>query len=164
MSTLEKAKRNYKAWHQKDFDDVITESYAFPDKVFYAGRMEYMVYESDKWEDDGDFYFYEHDFDSRPSFYVPRRARSFLPSKYRFRRTPRLLCVDDILGDVPLTALAIVIEMLVDGSEGRQKFVFKEPPVLAGTPDNKTLVIFSDKGPLFVSGAKMRVTERGIVH
>ena len=76
-----------------------------------------------------------------------------------------MLCVRDIDGDVPLTMLAIVMEMVVKHSDGtRQKYVFPEPPVMAGTTNNRTLVIFSSKGPLFVSGGRMRITPRGIVH
>lgn len=164
MSLLEKAKANYKKWHQKDPKSVDDNSYDFPAKVFYCGAVEYMIYESDKWEDDGDFHWYEHDFDSSPPIYAPRSARILTPSKHRFRRTPRLLCVDDEMGEVPLTMLACVLEMVVKTPSKKQKFVFSEPPVMAGTPDNKTLVIFSDAGPLFISGGRMRITERGIVY
>lgn len=163
--SVEKASKNFQSWHQKDPSGVVEQTYDFPARVHYAGKMLYMVYESDKWEKDGDFYPYEHDFDSHPSFYVPRYATKLKPDLRRYRSGKRLLCVPDLTGDVPLTMLAIVAEMVIKQRDGkRQKFTFKELPVMAGTQDNKTLVIFSDEGPLFVSGGRMRITERGIVH
>lgn len=160
---LKRALENFKAWHDKDASKVHEQDYDFPSFVYSCARVVEMIYESDKWEDDGDMYPYIHDFESRPWLYAPEDFEVLDPSNTH-RSVRALLCVSNLDGPVPLTLLAVVNEITVEFSGGeRQRYYFKNPPILAGTTDNQTLVMFHDDGPLFINGGKMRITPRGIV-
>jgi hypothetical protein len=165
---LEKAEKNYEKWHDKEPDKVSEASFTFPKEVFEAGRIVQMLYESDKWEADGDMYPYVHDFDSKPPIYCAKTVGGLVPYGAS-RSTAALLCTRDLNGTVALAELAVVQEITVeiedeDGNVAKQRFAFKQAPLLAGTVDNKTLVLFHSTGPLFINGGRMRITERGIVY
>lgn len=161
---LEKARANFKAWHDKHPTETVEEQYTFPDYVYRCGRIVEMIYESDKWEEDGDMYPYIHEFESKPPVFCLEESEVFEPADAP-RSVRDLLCVRDLDGDVPLTMLAFVSEVTLEFSGGeKQRFHFKNTPVMAGTLDNRTLVVFHDKGPIFISGGAMRITPRGIVN
>ncbi len=157
---LSKAEQVWTMWHQKDEPRQLVEAeWDFPDFVFHAGQADTIVYSSDKWEDDGDFHDYVHDFDSRPSVYA-------YAGDGNERSVARLLGVRDLSGDMPLTVLAIVKEFIYTPlGHPRQCVRFADPPLLCTTNDKKTLVILSEeRGAIFVRGGTMHVTERGIVN
>lgn len=150
--------KNYRMWHQKDPDRIVTRSYTFPKTVCVMGVATDICYASDKWEADGDFFDYTHCFDSRPFLY-------HVDGVGRSKDVCRLLGVRSLNGDIPLTALAHVKSLSIDVDKlGARELDFgSEKPLMACTPDKKTLVIFAVAGPFFVTGKEMRVTERGIV-
>lgn len=167
MSKLNRAHRNYAMWHQKNPSEVLTPKYEFYKEAFKIGRIEQLWYSSDKWEDDGDFKTYYHDFDSKPPIYVAECSPLITPANESLptAKTSRLLGVSNVDGTVPLTLLSYAIELTINYGKHKKRFKFRsEQPPVCGTPDNKTLVILSRDGPIFVRGGKMCITARGIVN
>lgn len=148
----------YKMWHQKEPDRVDEHSYQFPEQVRCMGRAVEILYESDKWEDDGEMYDYVHRFDSRPFLYGVEGAGEV-------KSVCKLLRIDDINGRISMATLAGVLQLMWEDDEGNphQKVFDSHKPLMTCTNDRKTIVIFTARGPLFVNGEAMTVTERGIV-
>jgi hypothetical protein len=166
----------YEMWHQKHPRNVIPKTYEFnpprrdapranpghegPGVMTAVGRAAEILYSSDKWEKNGDFWPYEHDFDSRPTVYANW-------GEGRGVQTTSLLQVRDLNDEWEMPLLAFVKSITYDDADGeRRRLVFgKKGPVMTCSPDKKTLVILASRktGPIFVRGGKMVVTERGIV-
>ena len=153
-------------WHQKEPRELLTQPYELPEDVVGVGQAKRIYYSSDKWEEDGDFYTYYHDFDSHPTVYVPstwswaKHTEEDAPT-LDVVKTLNMRHVDD---EVMLPMLAKTLELVVEFDEGEDKSrKFKGATPLCCARDLKTLVIFSTDGPVIIRGGKMVVTERGIV-
>mgnify|MGYP003418004945 FL=1 len=154
------AARQVRWWHQKErgfgIGDV-EDTFNFPDTVVCLGRAEEIVYHSDKWEEDGDFFPYTHTFDSHPQVYG-------LGVGSREKTVASLLGVqrpNSSSWAMPL--LAFVDELTFDDGKKLRRVKFKGSPVMTCSPDKKTVVILSKSKPFFIRGGKMIVTPRGIV-
>lgn len=159
--TRRSAESIHEMWHQKHPWTAKHRSYEFDRNgtgcVSPVGRAVEILYTSDKWEKNGDFWPYEHDFDSRPTVYTywgPGQGT----------RVSSLLGVQDINSSWEMAILAYVksVTVDVDGEHHRMSFAGKGP-VMTCSSDLKTVVILAKGGPIFVRGGKMVVTERGIV-
>lgn len=153
----------WRMWHQKEPRELLQQKYELPKKVFAVGEADRIYYSSDKWEDDGDFYTYYHDFDSRPTVYVPRKTSWGKASSNPSLDIVETLEMEHLNDAVRLPMLAKTLELVVeiDGEKKSRKFRGETP--LCCTSDLKTLVIFASDGPIIIRGGKMVVTERGIV-
>lgn len=162
-----KAAKLYEMWHQKEPDGAHVLAYDFPEAVCSIGEAVSIVYHSDKWEADGKGYDYEHDFGSAPKIYAPSDCPLFVRSN-PVTDTSKIIRAD-IDGDVPLTLLAVVKELVFKDARGEDKrIVFSShSPLMCMTQDAKGLVIFTKLGgvdvPLFVRGGEMHVTSHGII-
>lgn len=169
---LQKAEDHFRLWHQKNPRQIFEIDYDFPEYVDCIGRADAILYASDKWERDGDFFDYIHDFSSLPFVYACEGAFD-LPPYGRPKSVKQLLRATDLDEEFALPILAGVRQLVVCpvNEEGprsnpaqKQYIDFRDPPMLCCSPDLKTLVIFSEeRGPIFVRGGQMVVTERGIV-
>jgi hypothetical protein len=172
---LRQAEDHFRLWHQKDPRELFEIDYDFPEHVYCVGRADAILYASDKWERDGDFFDYIHDFSSLPYVYACDGAFN-LPAHGR-KSVKQLLRATDLDGEFALPILAGVRQLVVcpldeegprnargNPSARKQYLDFEDPPLLCCSPDLKTLVIFSEeRGPIFIRGGQMVVTERGIV-
>lgn len=154
------AERHAKMWHQKERGWGVGDiklNFDFPDVVQRLGRAEEIVYHSDKWEKDYDFYPYTHTFDTHPFVYglgdgdaektVAQLLRVKNPNSSRW--------------SIPL--LAFVEQLTYDDGDRLRKVKFRRDTAMSCSRDRKTLIILSESKPLFVRGGRMVVTERGIV-
>ena len=169
-SSERSAETNFRMWHRKDPRRRITVKNAIDPKkhaeMASIGRALDIVYSSDKWEKDGTFYPYEHDFTSKPKVWVPV---STVPSSDeivgRHRKTAGFLGERNLTGAKAVAQLAFVEELLyldADGDETR--LIVGKKAIMACSPDRKTVLILASFGPVLISGGKMIVTSRGIVH
>lgn len=163
---LQRAASTYRMWHQKHPDRVDATDYHFPDRICPVGFADAIVYESDKWEADGDFYDYHHEFDSDPEVFMEGDVAPFAPS--RTVSTARLLRTPDVrdTSTTSMPLLATVKTLVIKPFDGGPKhnLNFRNPPPLCCTTDKKTLVILSETmGPIIISGGRMVITDRGIV-
>jgi len=155
----------WRMWHQKEPREVLDQEYELPSEVIPVGKAHKIFYSSDKWEEDGDFYTYYHDFDSHPTVYVSPTSSW---AKYAIQGKPldvadtlEMASLDD---QVRLPMLAKTLELIAivgDGEEKNRRF--RGHPPLCCTRDLRTIVVFAADGPVIVRGGKMVVTERGIV-
>lgn len=158
----------WRMWHQKEPREVVEATYDFPEEVVPVGKAQRILYSSDKWEEDGDFYTYYHDFDSHPTVYAPststwaKRANGSPRAKpLDVARTLKMKHVDD---ELQLPLLAKTLELIIVDNDGdKQSRKFRGETPLCCTADLKTLVILASDGPIIVRGGQMVVTERGIV-
>lgn len=157
----------WRMWHQKEPREIIPTSFKFPKKMVPVGKADRILYRSDKWEDDGDFYTYYHDFDSRPTVYTTDKSTL---AAIRENNTEGQIDVADFLGmehinaELSLPLLATTMELVVIGEDGKRRTKkFRPEPPLCCTADLKTLLILADDIPIIIRGGKMVVTERGIV-
>ncbi len=142
---------DYVMWHQKEPQESFRVDVNFPKIVRVLGVADCITYASDKWEDDGDFHDYVHEFDSGPLIY----SKEGQGDEFAI----------DVEGDRELPLLAYVKEliMLPVGGGAKKYLRFRSPPALCCTSDRKMLIIFTKKyGSLIVDGGKMHITERGI--
>jgi hypothetical protein len=153
---MDKAQKLFRMWHQKHPDEVVDMTFAFPPVVSCIGHAREIMYHSDKWEDDGDFYPYQHTFDSRPLAFLRDGA-----GKEKSTRT--LLGVQDLNGTWAMPLLAYVEALIVDDGQQEHTIRFSDYPVMTCSPDRQTVVILNRGMPVFVRGGEMTVTERGIV-
>lgn len=163
-SKLPQAEDSWRMWHQKEPREHHEVFYNFPTHVFRVGTAETITYRSDKWEDDGKFFDYVHEFDSHPEVFMLEDKRQNPHAKSV--SVQKLLGTRDLKGELALPILAHTKELIIspDDAEVDHCIRFSDGPLLCCTTDHLTLVIFSDKkGPIFIRGGKMKVTERGIV-
>lgn len=169
---LSKAEDHFRLWHQKEPRQIFEVDYDFPDYVHCVGRAEDILYASDKWEEDGNFFDYIHDFDSLPFVYACEGSFD-LPVKGQPKSVKKLLQAPSLDGEFSLPILAQVRELVIcpvaakgprTNPMNRRMLAFDQLPLLCCSPDLKTLIIFSEeRGPIFIRGGEMVVTERGIV-
>lgn len=168
-NSLEKLVENavdaYSMWHQKPHKKVKELSVEWPKTIHCFGRAEQIIYKSDKWEKDNDFYTYDHIFDSRPNVYCGPDSSFFQFAETKSRKLAPLLSVKDLEKDtIAAPYLAKTLEFTFCAHDGSYKRItFNNSPSLCCTVDKKTLIICSTDGFLFVHGGAMRVTSRGIV-
>lgn len=167
VAAAPKASKLYEMWHKKKPDGAHALSYTFPESVGCIGIARSILYHSDKWEEDGNGYDYEHDFESGPKVYAPSDSPYFVRGN-PVTDTSKIIRAD-INGDVPMPMLAVVREFVYEDLHGAKKeMVFTtHMPLLCMTHDAKGLVIFTSmhgtETPLFVRGGEMRVTGHGII-
>jgi len=171
---VKKASSAYSMWHQKHPKNVQEISVNWPKVVYCLGRAEEIIYRSDKWEKDNDFFTYQHFFDTRPYVYCAkdsifkdlllegsRKNPGKLPRK---RSVSRLLNVKDLDKDVVVAPnLATTEELTITANDGSVKQFNLQGPSLCCTLDMRTLIICMKDDLLFINGGAMKVTERGIV-
>lgn len=160
-----KAVLSYEMWHQKNPKELKEISVNWPKEVYACGRAEQIIYRSDKWEKDKDFYTYDHVFDTRPTVFCATESILSDTIQGGPRSVAKLLGVRDVNKDpVAAPALANTLELTVSFPDGSGKTLyFKNTPVLCCTSDLKTLIICAKNDIIFIRGGKMHVTERGIV-
>lgn len=157
----------WRMWHQKEPRELVEATYDFPEELQPVGKAKRILYSSDKWEEDGDFYTYFHDFDSHPTVYAPSRsawAKRANGARAKPLDVARALNVNHVDDPQQLPLLAKTLELIitdVDGKKQSRKFRGETP--LCCTSDLKTLVILASDGPIIIRGGQMVVTERGIV-
>lgn len=145
-------------WHQKPAREVLDiPDFTLPKRLTRLGIANRIVYDSDKWEDDGDFHLYQHEFVSKPEVFVADR--------YGEIDTRDFLDIDSLDGfELNWIVLAFVRELRVRIPEQRRKtnFVYGEPPIMACNPELDTVVVLHSE-LTFIRGGTMQITERGIV-
>jgi len=167
------AEKQYRMWHQKHPHEVNEKTIQFPVEVYCLGTACDILYASDKWEDDGNFYDYSHHFDTHPLVYCEK-------ADGKPKSVAKLLGVRDVEhGCLAMPELAEVKEFTFHDGKKEQRLGFGAThPLMSCSKDLKTLVIFASKsmgGPYFIRSDKTRsnpggstrtgmvVTERGIV-
>jgi hypothetical protein len=155
----------WRMWHQKEPRELIEKTYDFPDEVVPVGKADRILYSSDKWEEDGDFYTYYHDFESHPTVYMPSTAtwakkRENKGKPLNVARTLGIKHVDD---ELSLPLLAKTMELIIECNGEKKSRKFRGDTHLCCTSDMKTLVILASDGPIIIRGGSMVVTERGIL-
>lgn len=160
-----RAMSSYEMWHQKHPNEVKTIAIDWPEEVYQCGRAEQILYRSDKWEKDNDFFMYDHVFDTRPHVYCTKKSILAPFASSRRRSVRRFFNVRDLKRDpVTLPYLAKAVELTISLNDGTgQTLNLLSEPALCCTLDLKTLVICIKNDILFINGGKMHVTERGIV-
>jgi hypothetical protein len=160
------AAKIWRMWHQKEPREVIPTTYDFPKTAFNVGTANRILYSSDKWEDDGDFYTYFHDFESHPSIYTTSHS----PLAKGLRRNSDVIDVYEALSmerpdsQVTLPLLAMTMELKYIGPDGKKKsYKFKGKPPMCCAADLKTIVILAEEAPIIIQGGSMVITERGII-
>lgn len=157
----------WRMWHQKEPREIIPTSFKFPKKMVPVGKANRILYRSDKWEEDGDFYTYYHDFDSHPTVYTTEKsplAKGLRSNGEEKIDVADFLGMEHINAELSLPLLATTMELIITGEDGKKRTKkFRLEPPLCCTSDLKTLVILSDDIPIIIRGGKMVVTERGIV-
>lgn len=160
------AAKIWRMWHQKEPREVIPTTYDFPKTAFKVGTADRILYSSDKWEDDGDFYTYFHDFESHPSIYTTE----YSPLAKGAKRNSDVIDVYAALSmerrnsQVTLPLLAQTMELKYIGPDGKKKsYKFKGKPPMCCAADLKTLVILAEEAPIIIQGGSMVITERGII-
>lgn len=148
----------FEDFHEKEPRNYDVLKVVMPDTVFFDGVADDIVYRSGKWLPGNKKQDYIHKFDSFPPVF-------FEEGEGRARSVAGL--IGSLDQQIPLTLLGTCLEFRYrrDNKKGElvEWFFNKRAPKLLCTPDRKTLVILAEEGPIFVSGAKMRVEARGIV-
>jgi len=153
--TLKRAIQHYEMWHQKPHDQVKKMPLQLPKALRKVGIADEIVYHSDKWEQDGDFYPYEHHFTSRPTVYMGDARGS--SDTLRFFK---LQTLDDTIA-WPLLAFVEHLIVREPGKPRKTELRFKKHPIMC-CADKHTVVILHDQ-LIAIRGGSMVVTERGIV-
>jgi hypothetical protein len=157
----------WRMWHQKEPREMVETTYDFPEEVVPVGKAQRILYSSDKWEEDGDFYTYFHDFDSHPMVYAPSTSSWAKKRENRGSRpldVARTLKMEHVDDELQLPLLAKTLELIiVDGEGKKQSRKFRGQTPLCCTSDLKTLLVLASDGPIIIRGGQMVVTERGIV-
>ena len=164
---IDSAAKIWRMWHQKEPRKILSETYTFPKTAFEIGKADRILYSSDKWEDDGDFYTYYHDFDSHPEVYTT--ARSPLAEGLSRRNVdkidvPATLGMEDVNSRMAFPILAKTMELKFTDLEGKKHSKkIKGRPWLCCAHDSRTIVILAKEAPIIIAGGQMVITERGIV-
>ena len=103
--TLKEAERSWRMWHQKEPRETLETEVSFPKTVFSVGTARVITYLSDKWEDDGDFYDYVHDFDTDPEVFMTN-------GDGKTKSVSTLLGVRKLSGELAMPILASVKELI----------------------------------------------------
>lgn len=153
--SLRRAIKHYEMWHQKPHDRVEEMNLTLPPSMRKVGIADEIEYRSDKWEDDGKFYPYEHAFTSRPTVYMGDK-RAPLDT----RRFFSLQTLNDTLA-WPLLAFVETLSIREPGKPHKTVLRFGRDPIMC-CADERTVVILHDS-LIAIRGGSMVVTERGIV-
>ena len=162
--TVDLAADLYRMWHEKDPNKPTKKVMDFPEDMFAVGKATHIMYESDKWEEDGDFHRYIHKFTSLPTLYA--QDGGCLPSDvepYADKLTSKLLGVPELVGEYGFPILASVISLRWDDGHKARKITFKSyKPVMSCSVNQKTVAIFADE-LLLINGGTMVVAAPGIM-
>lgn len=162
--TVDLSQQLYRMWHEKMPQESFSEKVDIPPSMFAVGEATHIIYESDKWEDDGDYHRYIHKFTSRPTLYAQNGA--VLPDDvepFDEMESNRLLGVTRVAGKYGFPVLANVHQLTWDDGQCVRKLSFRSyQPVMSCSVDQQTLVIFADE-LLMVHGGSMVVSAPGII-
>lgn len=157
----------FREWHDKEPREFLRRNEPLLDheKFCCIGRGFSVLYESDKWEKDGEAYPYIHDFESRPGVWVVEEH--CLPEERIGKpvKTTTLLGLRTPKSALHVVQLAFAKELIVEGKDGRrfELDLGKNGSPMYSTLDKKALLIPTSNGPILVRGGKMVITSRGIV-
>jgi len=167
---VNKASSIFELWHSKDPRDHIRLDLSgtkqdFPDFMVAVGTAVSIIYSSDKWEKDKNFFSYVHDFDSGPKVYFPEGDVDPPEELGRPKKTTSFLGISSFKDPLVVAQLAFANELVYRDKEGSEVVLDfgKGKSQCLSSNDLKTLIILTPDGPLFIRGGKMRITERGIV-
>jgi len=163
--TSDLAHQLFQMWHEKTPQKLIEEDVDFPKEVFAVGQATHILYESDKWEEDGKFIRYIHKFTSLPTLFA--QGESVFPKDvepYDKVKTPKLMGVTKLDGEeygFPVLARVCALRW-TDGYKSR-KITFKSyKPIMSCSVNQRTVVIFADE-ILLINGGTMVVAAPGIM-
>lgn len=165
MST-KKAEDIYIGWHEKNPKKFETKKVSLLDEPYFCaiGHAVEITYKSDKWEEDGNWHLYVHDFTSRPKVYLPERHVSEDEQLGRPVKTKSLLGSKALKNQLQVAFLATAVEFTLKDKDGENlELKLGRGAKMYSTPDAKSLLILTKAGPVIVRGGEMRVTSRGIV-
>lgn len=164
------AAKLYEMWHQKEPDGAHVVQFEFPRTLVPIGPAERIIYRSDKWEDDGKEYTYEHDFDSQPMVYTAATGAPLSELACGREVATSTIIRGDVNGrfELPMLALVEAFTFRPEGQKPLRLYFSRETPLMCMTEDAKGLIVFAHIDgvacPLFVRGGRMHVTSHGIVH
>lgn len=168
---LEKAEGVFEMWHKKNPRSHIVKNLSgtkqdFEDYMVCVGHADEIIYDSDKWEKDKDFHSYIHDFSSHPKVYFPQSSdvdHNLIIG--RPKKTVSFLDIPSLKHPLVVAQIAFATELVFTNKNKEEVVVNlgKRKSPCFSTNDLKTVIILSPKGPIFISGNKMKVTKRGIV-
>lgn len=156
----------WRMWNQKEVRSVSPAEYDFPEVVVPVGKADRILYSADKWEEDGDFFTYYHDFDSHPFVYTEKGASMTkgISGKGKGIDVAQVFGVETVDDSWSVPVLAYALELIWTTPDGRKaKKKFKKDTIMSCAEDLKTLCILSEDAPVFIRGGSMVITERGIV-
>jgi len=156
-SSLSKAERIYRTFHQKDPRRVVQLNHRIPTKVGKAGELISVSYRTDKWHDDGHDVDYKHVDDPGVFVYEPWGAQSWLEEAKLPRRPPSENEGLALLGK----HLGYYIRRVGDGE------VLEATPrntYLFCAPDGKMLFVYHPKRGFLaiMAGGRLSVRAEGI--
>ena len=148
----------YKMWHQKPVKEVIEIAFVLPRRLTRMGQANRIVYESDKWEEDGEVYPYQHEFTSSPDTFIADPEGEI--------DTRDFLEMDDlddfVLNWIHLGCVA-ELRVKIPGQKKKRNIVFEDGPLMCRTAEKDTLIVLHHE-LMFVRGGTMVITDRGIVN
>lgn len=166
MTSVKKGEDIFREWHEKEPTGGVTKKVKLLDEPYFccvATAVE-ITYKSDKWEPDGKWHLYVHDFTSRPKVYLPQRHVEEDERIGRPVKTATLLGSRGKIKKLVVADLATAKELIVrDKDNNEMELKLGNNAKLYSTPDKKALLIITSTGPVIVRGGEMRVTSRGIV-
>jgi hypothetical protein len=162
----EHARKTWRMWHEKDSkheykrsEKTLSEEHFVP-----IGTAKEILYSSDKWERDGDFHDYVHDFESSPKVYIPASKVRDGEAVGAPKKTAAVLGARSNPKQLVVPELAKVKSLSYIDSEGELVEVrVGRGAIMCGSPDKKTVIILTKSGPILVRGGQMSITARGIV-
>ena len=167
---LNRAESVFELWHKKnprthETQDLTGTPQDFEPYVSCVGTAISIIYDSDKWEKDKDYYSYVHSFDSHPMVYC---NSSSVPPEDKIgkeRKTISFLDISSLDQSLSVAQLAFANELRFKDKEGEEIALDlgKRKTPCFSTNDLKTLILLTSAGPIFIHGKSMRVTKRGIV-
>lgn len=157
----------WRMWHKKEnpkkeygrTEKLLSEKQFVP-----IGKAHEILYSSDKWERDGDHHDYIHEFESHPKVYIPLSKATEDEIIGQPKTTAAVLGLRSPKKSLVVVELAKVRSFSYFDSEGELvEITGISGAIAASSPDKKTLLILSKKGPILVRGGQMKITARGIV-
>jgi len=166
MTSTKRGEDIYREWHEKEPHRVVKKKVKLLDEPYFCciGKAVEITYKSDKWEPDGKWHLYVHDFTSSPKVYLAQSHVSEDEQLGRPVKTSFLLGSRSNNGQLVVTELATATEFtLKDKNNTDVELKLGNGAKLYSTPDKRGLLILTRSGPVIVRGGQMHVSARGIV-
>ena len=167
---INKAESVFELWHKKGprshvVKDLSGTRQDFEPFMSCVGTAISIIYDSDKWERDKEFFSYIHGFDSRPKVYCSSSSVSPEEQIGKKRKTTSFLDISNLNQPLIVAQLAYATSFTYKNKDGEEVEIGlgKRKSPCFSTNDLKTVIILTPDGPLFIHGKQMRVTRRGIV-